>query len=143
MAGLNRVFLIGYLGADPELRYTASGQAVAEIRLATSESWKDKDGNKHEKAEWHRLVAWGKTGELCAKYLAKGRQAYFEGRIQTRSYDDKDGNKKYITEIVVNEVQFLGGGRDSDGRGAQRGSDGGEQERKGFSGDEDEDRIPF
>lgn len=111
MAGVNRVTLIGHLGADPDMRYTNSGAGVCEMRLATSESWKGKDGEKQEKTEWHRLVAWGKTAELCAKYLAKGRQVYVEGRIQTRTYDDKEGVKKYITEIVVNDVKFLGGGK--------------------------------
>lgn len=107
MSGVNKVILVGHLGADPELRFTASGQPVCEMRLATSESWNDKNGQQ-ERTEWHRIIVWDKRGEVCGKHLAKGRQVYVEGRIQTRSYDDKDGNKRYVTEIVANDVQFLG-----------------------------------
>ena len=119
-AGVNKVILVGHLGADPELRNTASGQAVCEFRIATSESWKDKNGQRQERTEWHRVVVWGKTAEICAKYLSKGRQAYIEGRIQTRSYEDKEGVKRYITEIVANDVQFLGGGQGGGGGGRGR-----------------------
>jgi single-strand DNA-binding protein len=115
--GVNKVILVGRLGADPDMRYTPSGQGVCEMRLATSESWNDKNGQRQERTEWHRIVVWGKRAEICSKYLAKGRQVYIEGRIQTRSYDDKDGNKRYITEIIANDVQFLGGGgREGGGR---------------------------
>ena len=93
------------------MRYTPSGQGVCEMRIATSESWNDKNGQRQERAEWHRVVVWGKQAEHCAKYLSKGRQVYVEGRIQTRSYDDKEGNKRYITEVIANNVQFLGGAR--------------------------------
>lgn len=111
MAGINKVILIGRLGRDPEISYTASGQAVARLTLATSEEWRDKaSGEKKERTEWHRIVVWGKQGENCSAYLAKGRQIYVEGRLQTREWDDKDGNKRYITEIVANNVTFLGGG---------------------------------
>ena len=92
------------------MRYTPSGQGVCELRVATSESWNDKNGQRQERTEWHRIVVWGKRAEVCSKYLSKGRQVYVEGRIQTRTYDDKDGNKRYITEIIANDVQFLGGG---------------------------------
>ena len=92
------------------MRYTPSGQGVCELRLATSESWNDKNGQRQERTEWHRIVVWGKRAEVCSKYLSKGRQVFVEGRIQTRTYDDKDGNKRYITEIIANDVQFLGGG---------------------------------
>jgi single-strand DNA-binding protein len=116
--GVNKVILVGHLGADPDMRYTPSGQGVCELRLATSESWNDKNGQRQERTEWHRIVVWGKRAEVCSKYLAKGRQVFVEGRIQTRSYDDKDGNKRYITEIIANDVQFLGGGgRDGGGGG--------------------------
>lgn len=108
--GVNKVILVGHLGADPDMRYTPSGQGVCELRLATSESWNDKNGQRQERTEWHRIVVWGKRAEVCSKYLAKGRQVFVEGRIQTRNYDDKDGNKRYITEIIANDVQFLGGG---------------------------------
>jgi single-strand DNA-binding protein len=121
--GVNKVILIGHLGADPDMRYTPSGAGVCELRLATSESWKDKNGQRQERTEWHRIVVWGKTAEICAKYLAKGRQVFIEGRIQTRSYDDKEGQKRYITEIIANDVQFLSSGRDGGGGGggARRG----------------------
>ncbi len=109
MAGVNKVILIGNLGADPEIRYTPGGTAVANFRLATSETRVNKDGNKETKTEWHRVVTFGKLAEICGEYLAKGKQVYIEGKIQTRSWDDKDGNKKYMTEIVANTMQMLGG----------------------------------
>jgi len=105
---VNKVLLIGRLGNNPEIRYTNTGTAVANFNLATSESWNDKSGQKQERTEWHRVVVWGKLAELCEKYLAKGRQCFVEGRLQTRSWDDKDGNKRYTTEIVATTVQFLG-----------------------------------
>jgi single-strand DNA-binding protein len=108
--GVNKVILVGHLGADPEVRYTQGGAPVATIRLATSESWKNKNGQKEERTEWHRVVAWGKLAELASQYLSKGRQVYVEGRIQTRSWDDKEGQKRYSTEIVANNIQFLGSG---------------------------------
>ena len=114
--GVNKVILVGNLGADPDMRYTPSGQGVCELRLATNESWNDKNGQRQERTEWHRVVVWGKRAEICSKYLSKGRQVYVEGRIQTRNYDDKDGNKRYITEIIANDVQFLGGGGAGGGR---------------------------
>ncbi len=113
MSGINKVFLIGHLGADPEVRYTTNGKALARLSLATSENWSDKDGQKQERTEWHRIVVWGKLGELCGEYLRKGRQVFIEGRIQTRSWDDKDGQKKYTTEVVAQNVQFLGGAKES------------------------------
>jgi len=113
MAGVNKVILVGNLGADPEVRFTPGGQAVANFRIATSESWKDKDGQKQEKTEWHRIVVWGKLGELCGEYLKKGRQVYLEGRLQTREWSDKEGKKNYTTEVVVSNVCFLGGSADS------------------------------
>jgi single-strand DNA-binding protein len=112
MAGsVNKVILIGHLGAKPELKYLPSGQAVCEMRIATNEVFNDKQQQRQERTEWHRVVAWGKTGENCAQYLDKGRQIYVEGRLQTRSWDDKNsGEKRYMTEIVANNVTFLGGG---------------------------------
>jgi single-strand DNA-binding protein len=124
--GVNKVILVGYLGADPDMRYTPSGQGVCEMRVATSESWNDKNGQRQERTEWHRIVVWGKRAEVCSKYLSKGRQVYIEGRIQTRTYDDKDGNKRYITEIIAADVQFLGGGgREGAGGGGGGGGKGG------------------
>lgn len=122
--GVNKVILVGYLGADPDMRYTPSGQGVCELRLATSESWNDKNGQRQERTEWHRIVVWGKRAEICSKYLAKGRQVYVEGRIQTRTYDDKEGNKRYITEIIANDVQFLGGGGKEGGAARGRAEEG-------------------
>jgi len=109
MASVNKVILIGNLGRDPELRYTQGGQAVANFTLATNERFSTKDGDKQERTEWHRIVAWGRTGELCAQYLSKGRSVYIEGRLQTREWEDKEGQKRRTTEIVANTVQFLGG----------------------------------
>jgi single-strand DNA-binding protein len=105
---LNKVMLIGNLGKDPELRYTTSGVAVATFSLATNESWKDQDGNLQERTEWHNIVAWKKLAEICGEWLKKGKKVYIEGRIQTRSYDDKNtGTKKYITEIVAENMIML------------------------------------
>jgi single-strand DNA-binding protein len=124
-ASVNKVILIGNLGAKPELKYLPSGQAVCELRIATNESFTDKNQQKQERTEWHRVVAWGKQGENCAQYLDKGRQVYVEGRLQTRSWDDKNtGEKRYMTEIVANTVQFLGGGGPGAG-GAPGGGGGG------------------
>ena len=115
MAGINKAILIGNLGGDPEVRYTPSGVAVARFNIAASEEWKDRDtGEKKERTEWHRIVAWRRLGEICGEYLSKGRQVYVEGRIQTNAWEDKEGNKRYTTEILANTVQFLGG-RDSAG----------------------------
>ncbi|AEH45544.1 single-strand binding protein [Thermodesulfatator indicus DSM 15286] len=105
---VNKVILIGRLGADPEIRYTADGQPVATFRLATSERWTDKNGQRQERTEWHRVVAFGKLAEICGEYLSKGRQVYIEGRLQTRSYEDRDGIKRYVTEIVAQNMQMLG-----------------------------------
>jgi len=131
MAGINKVIIIGRLGNDPEVRSTPSGAAVAKFSVATSEEWKDKNtGEKKERTEWHRITAWGKLGEICGEYLAKGRQVYVEGRLQTSSYDDKDGVKRYSTEIVASDVQFLGskesGGSRSGGGAPPRESIGGQ-----------------
>jgi len=106
--GVNKVMLLGNLGRDPEVRFTPSGQAVANFTIATNESWTDKSGQKQEKTEWHRIVVWGKLAELCGEYLKKGRQAFIEGRLQTREWTDKENKKNYTTEIVANNVQFLG-----------------------------------
>jgi single-strand DNA-binding protein len=112
---VNKVILVGNLGKDPELRYTPSGAAVATFSIATTERYKDRDGNRQEKTEWHNIVAWRQLAEICGKYLHKGKQVYIEGKIQTRSYDDRDGNKKYITEIVADQMQMLGSKDDNQG----------------------------
>ncbi len=108
MAGVNKAILIGNLGRDPELRYTQSGQAVVNFSIATSENWTDKNGERQERTEWHRIVVWGKTGENCARFLSKGRTVYVEGRIQTREWEDREGQKRTTTEINAQTVTFLG-----------------------------------
>lgn len=108
--GVNKAIIVGTLGQDPEMRYTANGSAVANISVATNESWKDKaTGEAQERTEWHRIVMFGKLAEIAQQYLKKGSQAYFEGRIQTRKWQDNSGNDRYSTEIVANEMQMLGG----------------------------------
>lgn len=120
---VNKAILVGNLGKDPELRYTAAGTAVATFTLATTERFKNRNGDQQERTEWHNIVAWGPLAEICGKYLSKGRQVYVEGRIQNRSYDDREGNKRYISEVVISEMQMLGrpgeeagGGRPAGGR---------------------------
>lgn len=107
MAGVNKVILVGRLGADPEVKTVTGGNTVARLNLATSESWNDKNGQKQERTEWHRVVVWGKLAELCGRYLSKGRQIYIEGRLQTRQWEDQQGQKRYTTEIVASTLQFL------------------------------------
>ena len=107
---VNKVILIGNLGKDPEVRFTPNGRALAKLAVATSERWTDQQGQKQERTEWHNVVVWGKQAETCGQYLSKGRQVFIEGSIRSRQYDDKDGNKRYITEIVARDVRFLGGG---------------------------------
>lgn len=118
--GVNKAILIGNLGADPEVRFTPGGQAVANFRIATSESWTDKNQQKQERTEWHRIVVWGKLAELCGEYLKKGRQCYVEGRLQTREWTNKEGQKQYTTEVVANQVTFLGGRPDGAGPSKSR-----------------------
>ncbi|MBW1979857.1 MAG: single-stranded DNA-binding protein [Deltaproteobacteria bacterium] len=113
MAALNKVMLIGNLGADPELTYTPNGTAKATMRLATHETWTNREGEKGERTEWHRVVAWGRLAEICGQYLAKGRQVFIEGRLQTRSWEDREGNRRWITEIVASGMQMLGSPRQS------------------------------
>ncbi len=104
---VNKVILIGNLGKDPELRYTSGGTAVATFSLATNEHWRDADGNPQEKTEWHNIVAWKKLAEICGEYLKKGSKVYLEGRLQYRTYDDKNGVKRYVTEIVMDQMLML------------------------------------
>lgn len=143
MAGsINKVILIGRLGKDPEMRFTPSGKAVTNFTLATNENWTDQGGERQERTEWHRIVTWGKLAENCAKLLSKGKQVYIEGRLQTRQWDDRDGNKRYTTEIVAQTMQILS---PMDGQGAA--SDGlpdymnGEENRTGTP--EGFDDVPF
>ena len=154
MGSVNKVILIGNLGADPELKYTPSQPPLCNLRIATTEVFKDKSGQRQERTEWHRVTVWGDQAENCTKYLAKGRSVYVEGRLQTRTYD-KDGQKHYATDVVADRVVFLGSGGGGEGRargGEGRGKPGGFSGR-GDSGPADEpgessppasdDDIPF
>ena len=139
--GINRVTLIGNLGAAPELRHTNSGAAVVNISLATNESYKDRDGKMVDNTEWHRVVAFGKLAEICDKYLSKGRQIYVEGKLQTREWKDRDGNTRYTTEVKAREVLFLGGedrqSSNPSGRPQQK------QKDKGVTFEPDGGPLPF
>ena len=126
VGAVNKVILVGNLGRDPEVRYTPGGQPVASFSIATSESWNDKQGQRQEKTEWHRIVVWGKLAELSGEYLAKGRQVFLEGRLQTREWNDRDGNKRTTTEVIANNIVFLG-------RGGEGGGGGGGGSRRGGS----------
>lgn len=143
MAGsVNKVILIGRLGKDPEMRFTPSGKAVTNFTLATNENWTDQSGERQERTEWHRIVTWGKLAENSAKLLSKGKQVYVEGRLQTRQWDDRDGNKRYTTEIVANAMQILssmdgGGDRSLSNEGADLGSS------DGIPGAQEFDDVPF
>ncbi|MBX3023335.1 single-stranded DNA-binding protein [bacterium] len=139
---VNKAIIIGNLGRDPEVRFTPSGRAVAKFSVATTERWTDQNGQKQEKTEWHNIVVWGKQAETCGQYLAKGRQVYVEGRITNRSYDDKDGNKKYITEIIARDVRFLGGPGQGSGGGAGM-RDSGFSAPAGEDAPPPDDDIPF
>jgi single-strand DNA-binding protein len=143
---VNKVILIGNLGRDPEVRSTPSGQPVASFTLATSRRWKDKNGQRQEQTEWHQIVVWGKQAEIAGQYLTKGKQIYLEGRLQTRSWDDRQtGEKRYRTEVVCDNFQMLGsrgggGGGDFEQGGAAPADEGG---FGGGGGDLDDDDIPF
>jgi single-strand DNA-binding protein len=148
MAGVNKVIIIGNLGRDPELRYTQNGTAVCQLNIATTRTF-TRNNERVDETEWHRVVVWSKQAESCNQFLSKGRQVYIEGRLQTRSYEDKDGVKRYSTEIVAETVQFLGG-RDGGGggpaRGGSRDSGGGSTEGFGDNytpSDPGDDDIPF
>lgn len=126
MSGVNKVIIVGRLGTDPEIKTVGSGQQVARLSVATSENWVDREGKKQERTEWHRIVVWGKLAEICGRHLSKGRQVYLEGRLQTRSWEDQQGQKKYATEIIANNIQFLGAPgeqRDNSNSQAAKGGD--------------------
>jgi single-strand DNA-binding protein len=142
---VNKVILVGRLGRDPELRYTQSGQAVANFSLATNESWTNRDGERQERTEWHRIVVWGKLAEFCGEYVSKGRQVYVEGRLQTREWEDKEGNKRRTTEINGQTLQLLGprpggGGEDF---GGDPGGDSPSEPSNDRGSDSGSDDIPF
>ena len=142
MGSVNKVILVGNLGRDVELKHTPGGTAVATLNMATTDVWNDKSGQRQEKTEWHRVVLWGKTAETLAEYLVKGRQIYVEGRLQTRQWDDRDGNKRYTTEVRSDRVVLLGG-RGSGGGGSR--SEGQEKQAPGPAEGAEltEDDIPF
>jgi single-strand DNA-binding protein len=156
MGSVNKVILVGNLGADPELKYTTSNRPVCNLSLATNEVFKDKGGQRQERTEWHRVTVWGEQAEHCQKYLGKGRSVYIEGRLQTRSWDDKvSGQKKYSTEVVADRVVFLGGGGPGGGPGGEGARRGGGKpwgdeagggpgpEAQEPSGPASDDDIPF
>ncbi|MQC47916.1 MAG: single-stranded DNA-binding protein [Chloroflexi bacterium] len=134
--------IIGHLGADPEMRYTANGNAVTTFRVATSRSYNDASGERREETEWFRVVTWNRLAETCAQYLVKGRQVFVEGRLQTRSWDDPQGQKRYMTELIAEEVKFLGGRGDS-GPGGGGGMAPGFAVGPDSEGDIDPDDLPF
>lgn len=144
MSGINKAIIVGRLGRDPEIRYTPGGVAVANFSVATSEEWKDKESNeKKERTEWHRIVAFAKLGEICGEYLSKGKLVYIEGRIQTRSWEDKDGTKKYTTEIVASDVQFLDKKDSGSGDYPRKGQDDKFERGGPAHHDSKDDDIPF
>ena len=148
MGSVNKVILVGNLGRDSELRYTPGGAAVATLNLATTEVWNDRNNQRQEKTEWHRVVLWGKQAESLQEYLTKGKQIYVEGRLQTRQWDDKDGNKRYTTEIKADRITLLGGGGGGGGGAAaparrwKRGGGGGGMDEPPVEPITDDD-IPF
>lgn len=140
---VNKVILVGNLGKDPEIRYTPSGRAVARFPLATGEVWNDAEGNRQERTEWHNIVVWGKQAETCSQYLAKGRQVFIEGAIRSRAYDDRDGNRRYITEIIGQRIQFLGGRGTGEAAGGSTPPPQAPEEPPQPGGGTEEDDIPF
>lgn len=144
--GVNKAILVGHLGRDPEVRYSANGAAIANVSLATSESWKDKQtGETQERTEWHRVVFFGRLAEIVAEYLKKGSQVYVEGRLQTRKWQDQNGNDRYTTEIVANDMQMLGGrgAASAGGPGADQGRAATGSEPPEIATQEFDDDIPF
>lgn len=142
MASLNKVTLIGSLGRDPEIRYMPNGDAACNLSVATSESWKDKSGEKQERTEWHRISIFGKLAEIAGQYLAKGSSVYLEGKLQTRKWTDKDGVEKYTTEIIADRMQMLGGNREANREtGREQKPQPGRQQRP--PADDFDDSIPF
>ena len=145
MAGVNKMIVMGHLGKDPEMRYMPDGTANASFSVATSESFKDKEGNKQERTEWHRVVLWGRIAEIAGEYLRKGSQAYIEGRIRTRKWTDKEGQERFTTEIVGDRLQLIGGRRD-DGQepgASHHGGGGGGDMPTDPTAPFDDDEIPF
>ncbi|MEY2340933.1 single-stranded DNA-binding protein [Acidithiobacillus sp. IBUN Pt1247-S3] len=143
MSGVNKVILLGHLGRDPEMRFMPDGKAVATLAIATSETFKDKNGDRQERTEWHRASLFGKTAEVAGEYLRKGSQAYIEGRIRTRKWTDKDGQERYSTEIAGDRLQLIGGRRDGAEGGSPAPQHGGGGGDMGPDGGFEDDDIPF
>jgi single-strand DNA-binding protein len=141
MASVNKVILVGRLGQDPELKYTQSEKAVAKFSVATDETWKDRQGEKQQKTTWHTVVAWDKLAEIIGQYVKKGSQVYIEGKIQVRSWEDTDGNKRYATEIVANNLVMLGDKKDSNGEEKPKAKPA--PKPKGEGTEINDDDIPF
>lgn len=141
MAGVNKVILVGHLGKDPEVRYLEGGTAVANFTLATSESYKDKNGNKVDQTEWHNVVVWRGLAQVAEKYLKKGQLVYVEGKLRSRSWDDKEGNKRYTTEIVADNMTMLGGKRDGGSEGSS--SQGNDYGSANIASESPADDLPF
>jgi len=139
MGTVNKCILVGYLGKDPQINHTKAGQAVASFSLATAEKWTDKDGNKQDRTEWHRITAWGKLAEICGEFLTSGKQVYIEGKLHTREWEDKDGVKRQTTEIVASNMTMLGqaGGQSNQGNQDNQGS------QSSWAEDFDSEDIPF
>lgn len=143
MASLNKVMLIGSLGRDPEIRYMPNGDAACNLSVATSESWKDKSGEKQERTEWHRISMFGKLAEIAGKYLAKGSSVYLEGKLQTREWTDKDGVDKYTTEIIADRMQMLGGKEQRHGQQQEQRQESQQSRQQRPTADSFDDDIPF
>ncbi|MBI2343245.1 MAG: single-stranded DNA-binding protein [Deltaproteobacteria bacterium] len=138
MASLNKAMILGNLGDNPEVRSTPNGQTVATLRIATNERWTDKDGQAQERTEWHRVVVWGRQAEQCGTYLSKGRQVFVEGRIQTREWTDKEGHRRFTTEVIAQRIQFLGNRAGGSGNPAADGAP-----VPSPMGPADEEDVPF
>jgi len=146
VAGVNKVILVGNLGSDPEVRTTPGGQRVANFRIATSRSWAGQDGQRQEKTEWHSIVAWGKLAEICERYLTKGKQVYIEGRLETRSWQDKENQTRYKTEIICDQMQMLGRAGERNGEPQTESPRGGafpEENMAPAGGNNADDDLPF
>jgi single-strand DNA-binding protein len=146
MSGVNKVIIVGRLGTDPEVKTIGQGSTVTRLNVATSEQWTDKNGQKQERTEWHRIVVWGKLAEICGKHLSKGRQVYLEGRLQTRNWEDQNGQKRYSTEIVANTVQFLGAAGERSNSSTNQNNTGSDSDFQDFGPEpsfDSSDEIPF
>jgi single-strand DNA-binding protein len=143
MAGINKVILVGNLGRNPETRHTQDGRPVCSFSIATSEKWKDRDGNRQEKTEWHNVVTFGKLAEICGEYLSKGRQVYIEGKLQTRKWTDKNDIDRYTTEIIANEMQMLGSRESSQNGNYQTPKPDTPSAHMGNMQETEDDDIPF